>query len=130
MNSRRITAMILRMAGCLHGLRTDEVDENLVERGLGELEAGQPRPRAHELVQDLLRIALGGELELGKLAGRIRLHHPPPIGENAVRSATLAVEVDQDVPPAVRALDVCQRAVNEFLAVRDDGDVIADLLRL
>src|SRR5436190_12835841 len=68
-NSRRITARILRTRR-LHvrarrgggGLGADEIDKDLIERGLGELEARQPGPRGHQRPEDLLRVPLGRQL--------------------------------------------------------------------
>src|SRR5437899_3024879 len=67
-NSRRMTAPILRTPRHpLPPLGSHEVDENLVQRGLHQLEAGQPRPGLDELPQHLLRVGPVRELELGVL---------------------------------------------------------------
>src|SRR5207302_9350999 len=64
-NSRRTTARILRM-GHLRarrrrsGVRPDQIDEDLVEGRLRQLEPRQPRPRAHQRLEDLLSVALPG----------------------------------------------------------------------
>src|SRR5207247_5764162 len=71
-NSRRTTAQTLctgglrvRLCGGPGSLRPYQVDEDLVERGLHQLEPRQPRPRRDEPLQDLLGVRRRGELELG-----------------------------------------------------------------
>src|SRR5712692_1467399 len=101
-NSRRITAhtlrtglVQLRLGRGGHGLRSHEVDEDLVERGLGELEARQSRARGDEDPEDLLRVRLRRQLELRELSRNVLLRDQTPIRENPVGVASGAIKVDQ-----------------------------------
>src|SRR6266566_1045409 len=70
-NSRRTTTQTLRMCG----LRSDQVDEDLVQRRLLQLEPRQPRARRHQSLEDLLGIGAGRELQLSILAVVVDLAH-------------------------------------------------------
>src|SRR2546428_13562219 len=71
-NSRRMPARALRTGRLRHRprhcgrrLRPHQVDEDLVERGLGELKAGEPRAGCHEGLEDFLSVRPRSQLQLG-----------------------------------------------------------------
>src|SRR5207245_9485305 len=135
-NSRRTTARILPTGPLLRvrrrcdRLRPHQVDEDLVERGLGELKAGEPRAGRHEGLEDLLSVRSGGELQLGVLPGAVRLRHQAWVGEDPIGVAASAVEIDEQMPTPVGSLHVRQAPVHEHAATRDAADVAAQLLGL
>src|SRR5207244_3727380 len=108
-NSRRTTAQTLRIGPpplCVRGIRTDQVDEDLVERRLLQLEARESRARLDQRREDPLCVCVGRELELGVLTVVIDLAHERAIGEHVRGTPGLAVEPDDQMMPPVRALDV------------------------
>src|SRR5712671_6924921 len=136
-NSRRMTAQTLRMGpsipacrDCRRGVGADEVDENLVERRTRQLEPREARTGGHERAQDLLGIGARSELQLGLLAKVLDFRHQPPIREDLLRAALAAVERDDYVLPAVRALHLGERSVDELLPSRDDAQPVAQLFRM
>src|SRR6266568_4285421 len=130
-NSRRMTAPILRTPRhLLPPLGSHEVVDNLVQRGLHQLEAGQPRPGLDELPQHLLRVGPVRELELGVLPVVVDLLAEAAVGKQSRRAPRLAVEADGEILSAGAPLDVGERAVHQFPASRDDAQLVAQLLRL
>src|SRR5947207_1496562 len=125
-NSRRITARILRT----HRLRPDQVDEDLVQRRLLQLEPGQPRPRCHESLEDLLGVGAGRELDLGILPIVVYVAHQGLVGEHLRRPAQAPIEPEDEMVPTMCPLDVRERAVHQLPSARDDAQLLAQLLGL
>src|SRR5690349_12614518 len=117
MNSRRMTAKTLSMDRALRPcgggrrLRAHQVDEDLIEGGLGELELGEAGAGRDQRLQDFLRVRLRGELELGGLRGAVGLGHQARIREDALGVPGGTVERDHEMAAAVRTLHVRERAV-------------------
>src|SRR2546425_4138332 len=111
-NSRRITTQTLRIRSRLgsRGIRADQVDEDLVQGRLLQLEFGQPRPRRHQALQDLLWIGARSELQLGILPVVINLAHEAFICKHVRCSAKAAVEPDDEMVSAMCPLDVRERS--------------------
>src|SRR5258705_10174120 len=138
-NSRRMIAQTLytsappprglgaRDCGGRGGLRSHQIDENLVERRTRQLEPREPRAGLHQRLEDLLGIGGGGQLELRLLAKVLELGHQAPVGEDLLRVPLTAVERDDDVLASVRALHLRQGAVDQLLAARDDAQPVAQL---
>src|SRR5437667_1382006 len=137
-NSRRMTAQTLCTGSVLasaarcggRGLRAHEVYEDLVKGWTRELKAREPRSGTDERLEDLLRVGPRREFELRLLAEVLDLRHEPPVREDLLRAALAAVERDDDVFAAVRALHLRQRAVDELPAACDDAQPVAQLLRV
>src|SRR6266850_2095330 len=139
MNSRRITAQTLRTGASRcplqlgHGrrrgrFRTHQIHKDLVQGRGCQLEAGEPRPGAHEGLEDVLGVGAGRQLELGILPEVLHLGHKPAVGEHLRRAAVIAVERDGDVPAAMRLLESRQGTVDQLPSLGDDADLIAQLL--
>src|SRR5260370_27056022 len=131
-NSRRTIAQILRIGPRLGPgrLGAHEVDKDLQQRGLAQLEAGQARPRGDELLQDVLRVGAGGELDLGVLTVVVDLAHKSFVAKHLRGTAGAAVEPDDEMVSASCPLDVAECAVHEFPAARDDAQLLAQLFGL
>src|SRR5438874_1867209 len=125
-NSRRITARILRT----HRLRPDQVDEDLVQRRLLQLEPGQPRPRCHESLEDLLGVGAGRELDLGILPIVVHVAHQGLVCEHLRRPTQAPIEPEDEMVPTMCPLDVRERAVHQLPSARDDAQLLAQLLGL
>src|SRR6266516_369370 len=131
-NSRRTTAQTLRIGSRLRPRRlgSDQVQEDLVERGLHQLETGEPGARRDQPLQNDLGIRPRRQLELGILAVVVHALHEPPLGKHLLRGAGAAVEPDDEVVPTACPLDVAERPVNQLLPARDDAQLVAQLFGL
>src|SRR5207244_13388054 len=84
----------------------DEIDEDLVQRGLHQLEARQARPRPDEFPEDLLRVGPGGELQFGILTVVVNLLHKCFVSKYLRCSSWTAVEPDGEMLSAMCRLVV------------------------
>src|SRR4029077_13522680 len=111
-NSRRTTAQTLRTGARSAGHggrprpRPHEIDEDLVQRRLLQLELRKPRARRHEPLEDLLRVSARLELQLGILPVVVDLAHKTFICKHLRGSAKAAVEPDDEMLSAMCPLDV------------------------
>src|SRR6266581_1162917 len=133
-NSRRTTAHTLRIRPHLRPrrLRAHEIDEDLVERGLLQLEPRQPGAGRDQALEDLLRVRSRLELELGIVTIVVGLLDDPLVREHVRRRPRpgAAVEADDEMLSAARPLDVGERAFHEPPTARDDTELVAQLLGL
>src|SRR5437879_7484139 len=136
-NSRRTTAQTLRRGGLRPRLcsgpgclRPHQVDEDLVQRGLHQLEPRQPRPGRHEPLEDLLRVCIRGELELGVLTVVVDLLPDSCLGHYLLGGPSAPVEPDHEMVSAMGPLDVAQRSVHELSPAGDDAQLDRKSTRL
>src|SRR3989442_5876691 len=136
MNSRRMTAHTLRTGRRLlpsvgaGRVGAYQIHEDLVQRRLHHLKAGQPGPRGHEQPQQFLRVGPRRELELGVLPVVVHLLHQPPLREQLRRVPDLAVKPDSEILSARCPLDVAKRSGHQLPPAGDDTQLIAQLLGL
>src|SRR5690348_8159410 len=132
-NSRRTTAHTLRIGPFKlrpHGVRTDEVDEDLVERRFLELKTRESGARTNQRGEDPLRVGTGGELELRVLPVVVDLAHKSLVGKHLRGAPRVTVEPNHQVVSTTCPLDVAKRPVYEFATPRDDAQSIAQFLSL
>ncbi len=107
----------------LIGRPTDEVDEDRLERRVGDLEAGHPRAARDGRRDDRRRVGVGAELELGEAGPGSGGHDPGQVDQP--RRQRLAVDAEADGPGAARPLQLAERAGGHDPPVVDDGQRLA-----
>src|SRR6266853_5696307 len=131
-NSRRITTQTLRIRSHFSSrdIRADQVDEDLVQGRLLQLELGQPRPRRHQALQDLLRIGARGELQLGILTVVVHLAYKLFVCKHLRCPTEAPVEPDDEMVSAPGPLDVRERAIHQLPPPSNDAQLLAQLFGL
>src|SRR5690606_24056372 len=132
-NSRLMTGPILDMDQLLlldGRLRTDTLDEDLLERRLRHLEAAQADPAAHEVLEERLRVRAVAQCDLELVAVLAHLPDVAHATDRRDRVRTPVGEPQRDVLAAMLALDLRERAVGQLRAPPADAHVVADALRM
>src|SRR6185437_16424261 len=131
--SRAKTTRNLSIAGhaLLDSGSAHPVNENPVQRRLRQLEAPNGRTRVHQPPQQLLRCRAIRQFHVQRPIRVVHAAHECPVREY-FRDAVPwpRVELQQDVPAAVRSLHRCHSTVQHLLAPRQNTHRVAHALGL
>src|SRR6185369_7684216 len=129
MNSRRMTARILRMGHLVRrrhrSFGADLRDENGLQRCFDHLESRQADVVLDQHPKQTLRIGAFAELNFGAGAVVIYPLDESTITEDPGSTVSIPGEGQRNMASPELALDVRERAVHHLLSSRDDHDVIA-----
>src|SRR5262249_32161784 len=122
--SRFATVSSLSMAGHprLDARGADTLKEDLMERGLHQLEAIDARARLNEALQQHLRVRVGRGLALEEFVVGVQLRHELRVARDVIHAVTrAAADRDRDVARARFSFDACDGTIEDLLAARDDA---------
>ncbi len=124
---RRWRAVDRREVGLLVRRMADEVDEHLLEAGIGELEVGDLRPGVDRGREHDVRLEPGFELDGRSVHAHLDDPRPRDVGEPG--HPVVAGDGDPDQSPAGGATDVADRPADHDPPAVDDRHGLAQRLR-
>src|SRR5690349_13724434 len=114
----RILLAMARHSG-LDAARADTLDEDLVQRGLHELELLDVRAGVDQAAEQELRVGVGRQLELEVVVGVVALPNERGIPKDLVDSiASASRQHERDVSRTVRVFHRRDAAIQHLLAAR------------